>query len=127
MVPLDEPFEREARVVVELMVLLLEDVVVLVRNEKPKPTGSAGEIADDETLAAYAETLRDLEVELAEARGDHDADLIARLEHERTAILAEVKAAKGARGRRRRAADDVEKPELDPHGRHAGDSRHPRP
>jgi len=69
--------------------------------------GSAGEVADDEALQGYAEALQDLDGDLAEAREDNDLSRVASLERERAELLAHVREATGARGRKRKVADDA--------------------
>jgi hypothetical protein len=62
----------------------------------------AGEIADARALAAYRQRLGDLDAELAEARSWADAGRLTRLQLEREALLAELRAAAGLGGRPRR-------------------------
>lgn len=62
----------------------------------------ASEIADARALAAYRQRLGDLGAELAEARSWADEGRITRLQLEREALLAEIRAAAGLGGRPRR-------------------------
>jgi hypothetical protein len=62
----------------------------------------AGEIADARALAAYRQRLGDLDAELAEARSWADEGRMTRLQLEREALLAELRAAAGLGGRPRR-------------------------
>ena len=62
----------------------------------------AGDVADDQALAAYRQRLRDIDAELGEARDWADEARVTRLGMEREALLREVAAATGLAGRRRR-------------------------
>jgi hypothetical protein len=62
----------------------------------------AGEVADEQALAAYRRRLRDIDAELDEARDWADEARVTRLGLEREALLREVGAATGLAGRRRR-------------------------
>jgi hypothetical protein len=62
----------------------------------------AGEIADARALAAYRQRLGELDAELAQARSWADEGRMTRLQLEREALLAELRAAAGLGGRPRR-------------------------
>jgi hypothetical protein len=65
----------------------------------------AGPVLDDAALAAYRCRLAELDSELDEADAWSDLDRAERLAAERDALLAEIGAAVGLGGRRRRAGD----------------------
>ena len=68
-----------------------------------------GESVDRQALATYRQRLRDIDVELDEARGWSDPARTERLESEREALLHEVGAATGLRGRVRAAGGSAER------------------
>ena len=69
----------------------------------------AGELLDRQALASYRRRLADIDAELDEAREWADPGRAARLEDERAALLQELGAATGLRGRPRQAAGSAER------------------
>jgi hypothetical protein len=70
---------------------------------------SRGEVIDARALAAYRQRLRDIDLELAEAESWADRGRLERLQDERAAVLAEVRAATGLGGRHRQFTSSAER------------------
>ncbi|MEU3505376.1 hypothetical protein ABZ726_33265 [Streptomyces hundungensis] len=68
-----------------------------------------GEVIDRQALAAYRQRLREIDAELDTAGSWNDQAGLDRLRLEREALLAEVRAATGLGGRRRRISSTEER------------------
>ena len=71
--------------------------------------GDAGAILDEQAKSAYQRRLVELEIELDEAHAANDLGRSERLRSEFEALVAELSAALGFRGRNRRAVDVAER------------------
>ncbi|MFF1867401.1 ATP-binding protein [Kitasatospora herbaricolor] len=73
------------------------------------PPGDTGELIDSTARQAYRTRLRELEQEETEADRDGDADRSARIAAERQALVGQLSAAYGLRGRPRRTGSAAER------------------
>ena len=83
----------------------------LTGGDEPRPAlrGRGDEVLDRRALSQYKRRLDELDVDLAEAEAHHDEGHIGKLVGERDFLLAELGAAAGLSGRRRRLGDDVDR------------------
>lgn len=72
-------------------------------------TGGTGPLLDDKARRAYKQRLEELEDDLNDATTMADEGRVARLEHERDLLVAEITHAYGLGGRPRTAGDPVER------------------
>ncbi len=78
-------------------------------SSRASTLGDAGEVLDAKARSAYRNRLRELEEELAEAKGAADAERASRLEDEKELLAREIAGALGLGGRPRRAASGIER------------------
>jgi hypothetical protein len=76
---------------------------------RPAARGRGDALLDRRALAEYKRRLDELDADLAEAEAHHDEGTVAKLATERDFLLAELAAASGLGGRRRRLGDDVDR------------------
>jgi len=85
------------------------DVVDLMDGADAPARSTGMHLVDDAGIAAYRRRLGEIERALDHADLKADSEMSAALEDEKTALLAELRAATGLGGRRRHIGDDVER------------------